>query len=306
MSPAMTKANPWTAHHARLGMLALLVGMLVGWAAWRGFGYYQLPLTERPFHPLHNDLRPAGYTGLRLGMLSGVAFLCLFLYPLRKRWKWLGRKGKTKNWLDMHILLGLSVPLLVTLHSSFKLKGLAGMAYWIMMAIVASGIAGRYLYSQIPRKKTAAELSLTELEQMTEECGEELSRQNLVAESDLRGLLSLPSREEVDRMPLGKAIAQMVLLDLQRPLRVAALRRRALGGRSAIRTLGGLLPSRNPDLERAIASARRQAWLTAKIRFLGRASDVFRLWHVVHRPFSYSFAILITAHITLVVLMGYF
>jgi hypothetical protein len=66
------------------------------------------------------------------------------------------------------------------------------------------------------------------------------------------------------------------------------------------------LRSGNQELERVISLARQQAWLAAKISFLGRASEVFRLWHVVHRPFSYSFAILVTAHVTLVVLMGYF
>ncbi len=289
-----------------MGLLTLLVGVVVGWAVWRGLDYYRLPLTERPFHELHKELRPAGTVGIRLGMLSGLAFLGLFLYPLRKRWKWLGRKGKTKNWLQVHILLGLSVPLLVTVHSSFKLKGLAGMAYWIMMAIVASGIAGRYLYAQIPRKKTAAELTLSELDQLTERGSEDLRRQNLVAEEEWRALLSLPSREAVEKMPLWKAIAEMVLQDMKRPFRVAALRRRALAREKGSLSLGGFLRSRNHELEHVISLAREQAWLTAKIRFLGRASEVFRLWHVVHRPFSYSFAILITAHVTLVVLMGYF
>jgi hypothetical protein len=33
---------------------------------------------------------------------------------------------------------------------------------------------------------------------------------------------------------------------------------------------------------------------------------VFHLWHVVHRPFSYTFALLAVIHIALVVMMGYF
>jgi len=31
----------------------------------------------------------------------------MYLYPLRKKWKWLSKKGKTKNWLDYHVLMGL-------------------------------------------------------------------------------------------------------------------------------------------------------------------------------------------------------
>jgi hypothetical protein len=300
------RRTPLTAHHMRVAALVLSVFLVVLWFAARGMDYYRLPLTERPFHPLHNELRPAGFMGVRLGMLSGVAFLCLFLYPLRKKWAWLRSKGKTKNWLDMHIVLGLSVPLLVTLHSSFKLRGLAGIAYWIMMAIVFSGIAGRYLYAQIPRKMTEAELSLAELEQLAQDSGAELQQQNLLSEKDWRDVLAVPSRDEVDRMPLWSALLAMVLQDIRRPFRVALLRRRALAGHPGILTLGGLFPSRHRELERVIGMARRQSWLTAKIVFMGRASEVFRLWHVVHRPFSYSFAILTTAHVTLVILMGYF
>jgi hypothetical protein len=32
---------------------------------------------------------------------------------------------------------------------------------------------------------------------------------------------------------------------------------------------------------------------------------VFHLWHVIHRPFSYSFAILSILHVTVVLLLGY-
>jgi hypothetical protein len=40
--------------------------------------------------------------------------------------------------------------------------------------------------------------------------------------------------------------------------------------------------------------------------FLERVQQVFHLWHVVHRPFSYSFVALVAIHITVVLLLGYF
>jgi hypothetical protein len=196
--------------------------------------------------------------------------------------------------------------LLVTFHSSFKLRGIAGMAYWIMMAIVASGIIGRYLYSQIPRTVNATEMSLAELQRLTGELGAELERQSVVPESAWRSLLMVPDRREIDEMRLSRALLVMFWLDLQRPFRVAALRRHSLSPTARLFTLGGWLPSRHKELERVIDMASRESWLTAKLRFLSRANDVFRLWHVVHRPFSYSFAVLVVAHIGLVMVMGYF
>ncbi len=51
--------------------------------------------------------------------------------------------------------------------------------------------------------------------------------------------------------------------------------------------------------------ARRQSWLTAKICFLDRAGQIFKMWHVVHRPFSYAFLLLLAIHIGMALWMGF-
>ena len=279
--------------------------LVIVYVAAHGFSYYRLPLTDRPFHPLHRELRPAGRTGIRLGILSAFLFAAIYVYPLRKRWKWLGRLGSTRNWLDFHIVMGLAVPLVVTLHAAFKMRGLAGMAFWIMLAVVASGIVGRYLYAQIPRSRSAAELTLAELEQMSADLNQELKMQSVLSESNLPPLLVPGRRDEVLRIPLWKVIWRMLTLDLTRPFQMAALRRHGLTRSERLMTLGGLLASSHADLEKTVAIARRQSWLTAKICFLDRAAEVFQLWHVVHRPFSYAFLVLAALHIGMVALMGY-
>ncbi|MDP2996116.1 MAG: hypothetical protein Q8N47_01430 [Bryobacterales bacterium] len=93
---------------------------------------------------------------------------------------------------------------------------------------------------------------------------------------------------------------------LARPLQVASLRRQALSGWQRVVSLGGLLASRNPDLERVVELARRQARPMVKIAFLDRAHEIFHLWHVVHRPFSYSLAALVALHLGVEMLFGYF
>jgi len=67
----------------------------------------------------------------------------------------------------------------------------------------------------------------------------------------------------------------------------------------------GLLPTRDHKLERAIRVAQKQASLSQSILFLTRTQRVFQLWHVIHRPFSYSFAILAVVHIGIALFMGY-
>lgn len=69
------------------------------------------------------------------------------------------------------------------------------------------------------------------------------------------------------------------------------LRRKVLRFFGSLYTIGGILPSRRADLEDIIECAKNQASLTTKIVFLSRTQELFRLWHVVHRPFSYTFAV---------------
>jgi hypothetical protein len=271
-----------------------------------GFSYYRLPLEERPYHPLNRELRPSGPVGIRLALLGIASFLGIYLYAIRKRWKPLGRLGKTRNWLDVHVVLGISAPVLIPFHACFKMRGLAGTSYWIMMAVMLSGIVGRYLYAQIPRRINAAELSLQEMQSMTDELTTELQTQKLVAVEELKPLLAVPAREQVEAMPVAAALVLMCAQDIKRPFLVARIRRRFLGPADKNKTLGGLMRSPEPGLEKVIELARRRSWIATKISFLSKTHQVFHLWHVVHRPFSYSFAILVCVHVTVAVLMGYF
>jgi hypothetical protein len=286
---------------AILAALTLIVTLSVA-----GFDYYRLDLTARADSSWHPVLRPSGSVGLRLGMLGFVLYCVLFLYPIRKRWKWLASIGKTRHWLDFHALVGITAPILVTFHSAFKLGGLVGIAYWIMIAVALSGFVGRYLYAQIPRSLSMAQLTFGELETQAAELAETLGRQALLRGEELAPLLRVPSPAEIRRMSLMKFLLTILTLDLARPFLVSRLRRRVLKGAALVTTLGGWLPSGNTDLEMVIATARSQSWLRAKMAFLERTQQLFHLWHVVHRPFSYSFAALVMVHIGVVLLLGYY
>jgi hypothetical protein len=304
-APAIRKPKPITLHAIAVATLSCTLLAMFLYALLEGLGYYLQPLSERPFHPLHGLFRPAGRVGIGFGMFSTALFAAIYVYPLRKKWQWLRSIGSTRHWLDFHIVMGLAAPFFVALHSAFKFGGLAGMAFWIMLAVVASGIVGRYLYAQIPRSKKDAEISLVELQKTSFQLSEDLLNQNLIAEDVWRPIVTPIRREEALRMPLGMALWRMFVLDVARPFRMAALRRRALLPWERVRTLGGLLASSHPDVERVVAAARSQSWLTAKICFLDRAGPIFKMWHVVHRPFSSAFLLLVAVHIGMAVWMGF-
>ena len=298
--------NGERAHRLRLAFgyflaIALVVGLLI-----YGWDYYTLDAASRPFSPKHAILRPSSAIGIRLGFLGFGMFLAIFLYPLRKRWAWLGRQGSSRHWLDIHVLLGLSAPFVIALHSSFKFHGFAGIAFWIMVAVSLSGIIGRYLYAQIPRSLNTAELSLKELQDTREQLARQMSEQRLLKPSDLQALMNLPTAERVEHMFIVNALAYMMILDFVRTLRIARLRRHALSIGEVFFTIGGLFPTSHAELERAIGFAREEAAMAKRVLFLARSKQVFHLWHVVHKPFSYSFAVLALIHIGVVFMMGFF
>jgi hypothetical protein len=202
--------------------------------------------------------------------------------------------------------MGLTAPFIIAFHSSLKFRGIAGMAFWIMFAVSASGVVGRYLYAQIPRKVTTAELSMQELRELQGQLSQQLAAQNLLPEADVRALLRLPDARRVGRLPIVVALVYMVFLDLVRVFRVARLRRHAVRGTEYIRTLGGFLGTRHRELERVIGAASEEAALSKRVLFLSRSQKVFHLWHVAHKPFSYAFAVLALLHIGLQFVLGYF
>lgn len=298
--------NQERGHRIRLVTGYLIAIALVVALSVYGFNYYTLSSADRPFSPKHVLLRPSGTIGLKLGFLGFAIFLGIFLYPLRKAWPWLGQQGSARHWLDIHVLLGITAPFIIAFHSSFKFRGFAGIAFWIMVAVSLSGVIGRYLYSQIPRRVNAAELSMKELQEFQEKLAQQLAEQDLLPQADLRSLMKLPSQQRVDAMFMPFSLVYMMLLDIARAFGIAKLRRRSLGFGETVSTLGGLLKTGNYDLERAIALAKEEAATAKRVLFLKRSQQVFHLWHVVHKPFSYTFALLAIIHIVVVMMMGYF
>ncbi len=304
-SAVMTRDDAEKGHRTRLflaWMLALAVVLVI---AGYGYDYYMLPATQRPFSPKHEILRPSGTLGIRLGMLGVLMFFLIYLYPLRKKWGWLGRQGNSRHWLDFHIVLGTTAPVIIAFHSSFKFGNIAGMAFWSMLMVTISGFIGRYLYSQIPRNLNAAELSIKEIREREAALKKELAEQRATFGFAADALYQLPSAAEVAKTPAVASLIAMLLIDFRRPFRTSWIRLQQAGFGAWLFSLFGFLPTRNHGLERALRIAKTEAKLAKSIAFLSRTQRIFQLWHVIHRPFSYAFAILAIIHISLALYMGY-
>jgi hypothetical protein len=299
-------SGPHRMHYFRLRLaylvaLAGAVALLV-----YGFSYYWSSPEQRALSPKHAYLKPSGAIGLRLGMFGVLLFLFIYLYPLRKKWAWLGRQGSSKRWLDFHVLLGLVAPVVITFHSSFKFNGIAGVAYWIMVMVALSGVVGRYIYAQIPRSLNSADLSLQEAQEQSLRLATKLKSTGILSPRDVDGLLKLPDVRRVQSISLLGVLWRMLLFDLRFPFRIWRLRQKMLWSQRKWWSLVGLGRGENAVLEGAISIAREQTVLAKKIIFLSRSHRMLHLWHIIHRPFSYSFAVLASIHVILMLMLGYY
>ncbi len=93
---------------------------------------------------------PENGLGYWLGIIGGSMMLLAYLYSARKYLKALKFSGVLKKWLNFHIYLGVFGPYLIILHSGFKLESAnATWAFYAMIAVMLSGVTGRFLYSHI-------------------------------------------------------------------------------------------------------------------------------------------------------------
>jgi len=89
----------------------------------RGLDFYRAPLLERAHHEGYWTWKAGGSVGHKLGIAGASMMALMLLYSVRKRVGALRRLGPLSRWLDVHIFLGVFGPLLVVLHSTFKVQG---------------------------------------------------------------------------------------------------------------------------------------------------------------------------------------
>jgi hypothetical protein len=262
-----------------------------------GAPYYLLNRGARVRSPLHPWLRPSGYIGQSAGLLALGIFLFLWLYPIRKKFRWLAWTGAIARWLDVHVLLALALPLLVAIHASWHFTGVIGLGFWAMMVVWASGVIGRYIYSRIPRGQAGIELSLEEIATNRHQLLAEIATRTEMTIEEVEAILATEPAPTAGLGLIG-TLKRMVSDDLARRRAARSLRRR-------FRQAG---PRRRQqdraDLAEALRLANREIALTQQARMLGATQNLFRFWHVAHRPVAVAALAAVVIHVAVVVSLG--
>lgn len=224
--------------------------------------------------------------GYWLGIAGSLMMLVLMLYPLRKARPSMARLGRIASWFKMHMIFGILGPLLVVVHSNFKLKSAnATVAMLTMLTVVASGIVGRYLYAKVHKglygKKAEVKALMQEAEALRLAFGEDGQE-----ESEGQATL-LEARQAIldPNLSVLSSLTLMVKLEVSTRSQRAALlddAKTAIGAR-ALReawnrgTYAQRLEQVEIDLDRYLVTLRR----AAELKFYSR---VFAGWHVLHLP----------------------
>lgn len=279
-------------HRVLRTFLALLVVICIA-----GIPYYTLSIAERARSPFHPWLKPSGYIGQSAGLLALVIFLFLWLYPLRKKFRSLAFTGSIARWLDTHVLAALALPLLVAIHAAWRFTGLIGLGFWSMMVVWLSGIVGRYIYARIPRSRAGVELSIAEIG---------LRRKALVA--DIARSSGLDPTQVETALAVGEAGTERrgIVGTLWRMMADDWARRRAARRLVSLWRARGFGKRKNDRqvLGATLHLARREVALAQQARMLDATHDVFRYWHVLHRPVAIAALLAVLIHVAVVVALG--
>jgi len=258
--------------------------------------YYGAEQAERVRHPLHSWLRPSGYLGQSAGVLAVSIFCFLWLYPLRKKVRWLNWTGTMAKWLDVHVAGALLLPVLTAVHASWRFDGVIGLGYWSMIVVCLSGIAGRYLYVKIPRSASGLELTVDEIAAERRRLLDALARGTNLPVAQVEALLN-SDPTPCDGLGVLGTVRRMFTDELVRWRSARALRRLCQARASSHRL-------DRTALRRVAGLARKEMALTQQVRMLGATHRIFRLWHVAHRPFALTALAAVLIHVGVVVAMG--
>ena len=102
-----------------------------------------------------------------------LIFSAEFFYSWRKRKHFTIRS--IRNWLRLHIAVGIIGPLVILWHTGLNFYGFAGWLALLTGVVLLSGFTGRYIYRQTPRSIKGQELCLKEIQSRMGELDEKLS-----------------------------------------------------------------------------------------------------------------------------------
>lgn len=280
------------AHRIYIGTLVSIVLITLFILLYLGIPYYMTPLEERFYHPDHKLFKPSGLLGHGLGIVGTfLVVVGVFGYIAKKKFRALARFGRLKYWLEFHIFLCTLGPVMILFHTAFKFGGLVSVSFWSMVAVVASGVIGRFIYIQIPRTIEGRELNLNEVKAMKQDLDEILNNYTAISEEIKNRILAATSINSQND-------PKVYITNLFRNYRE---------DKSNLNNINRLLKQSNIskyDSNKIIKIVKDEISLKNKIDRLQLMQKLFKYWHVAHLPFAFIMLIIMVIHVSVVLIFG--
>lgn len=258
----------------------------------KGASYYSTSIEERFYHPDHALFKPSGLFGHGLGIVGTLLILIgVFGYQARKKFKSLARLGRLKYWLEFHIFLCSLGPVMILFHTAFKFGGIVSVSFWSMVAVVASGVIGRFIYGQIPRTIGGRELSLNEVKAMKADLSEVLRGQYQLNDSSYQLVLESVN---VSRQKFGANL-------------FSSMFNKFLEDKKTLRQVENTLRENgvaSPDVRKVSQLVGNELSLNNRIERLAVMQKLFKYWHVAHLPFALIMLVIMVIHVVVTLMMG--
>ncbi len=279
-----------TVHGIFIGTMVSIVILVTIYLIYTGIEYYQTPLEERFYHSKHDWFKPSGAYGHGLGIIGTLMILVgVVLYIARKRYNFLSRLIRLKHLLEFHIFLCTLGPILVLFHTAFKFGGIVSIAFWSMVAVVLSGVIGRFIYIQIPRTIEGRALSLDEVKNMKTDFTDSLKGKfNLDLKTRL--LIVNTTREISDETSNVSLVNNY------------------FNGRKVVKLLNNELKAiqlPRTDRNAILKMVKNEISLAGRIARLQKMQQWFKYWHVAHLPFALIMLIIVIIHVGITLAFGY-
>ena len=269
-----------------ISIMASIVIATTIYLSYKGYSYYSTPLEERFYHPDHENFKAGGLYGHGLGIVG--TFLMAFgvvMYLIRKRSKSLARFGRLKYWLEFHIFLCTWGPVMILFHTAFKFGGIVSIAFWSMVAVVLSGVIGRYIYIQIPRSIEGRELNLNEIQNMKANIHSLITNSYQLNEVSQSAILTSVNVQSQGGFLTRFFNERKQLSGIRRLLKQNNLRRR--------------------DIRKVLGLVKQEMTINTRIERLETMHQLFKYWHVAHLPFAIIMLVIVVVHVAITLAFGY-
>jgi Fe-S-cluster-containing hydrogenase component 2 len=282
----------------KLGILIWLVGLgaFAGVLAEVLLRWFQ-PTWSVSFHLMRLEGTEAALAAMNVSYLAGtkLALTCGYLgtalmvlsmaYLLQRRFGWFYRTATNQFWLDVHLMTGTVGPLFIVLHSALRLTTWVSIPFWSMIAVVGSGVLGRYLYTLVPSLTSKHDLEILEHRRAITE----LAKHHPAAADYAYELMDREAQRSATAWEIGLLpLLAWVMADDLRRMWTHRRDRRVLG-RLAPRAIARQIARR---IDRVVFFERRK-------ELAPRGKSLLRSWKRVHIPFSVVLLVTMLAHIAI-------